>query len=230
MPSPEEIYAHEARRYDQLVAREDYQRYLLPSIQQIIPLEGKDVVESGAGTGRLTCLLAPLVKSIHALDASPHMLSVAADKLKASRLHNWSIQAADHRWLPVSDQSADLAISGWSVCYLIDEPSLDWRQEVAKAIAEMRRVLRPGGVAILIETQGTGFETPHPPEHLHDYFRFLAEKGFASTWIRTDYQFVSLAEAIELVEFFFGESLAEQVRRSGELILPECTGLWWQKF
>ncbi len=229
MPNPEEIYAREAGRYDHLVAREDYQHHLLPALQQITRLEGKDVVESGAGTGRVTCLLAPLVKSIRAFDASSHMLSLAKANLETSGLRNWSIQAADHRRLPVGDQSADMVISGWSVCYLVDEPSPDWKQEVAKALAEMRRVLRPGGVAILVETQGTGFETPHPPDHLVDYFHFLAERGFTSTWIRTDYRFASLAEAVELVQFFFGEALAGQVRQAGEVILPECTGLWWQK-
>ncbi len=229
MPNPEEIYAHEAERYDRLVAREDYQNLLLPSLRQIASLEGKEVVESGAGTGRLTCLLAPHVKSIRAFDASSHMLALASARLTASGLQNWSTQVADHRRLPAETHSADIYISGWSVCYLLDEPSLDWRQEMEKALGEMKRVLRPGGVTILVETQGTGFEAPHPPEHLAGYFHFLAEKGFASTWIRTDYRFASLAEAVELAQFFFGEALAEQVRRSGSAILPECTGLWWLK-
>ncbi len=225
----EEIYAYEAERYNRLVSREDYEYHLLPALQHITPLEGKEAVESGAGTGRLTCLLAPHVKSIRAFDASPHMLALAAANLKASGLQNWSTQAADHRRLPVEAHSADIFISGWSVCYLLDEPSTDWRQEVGKALGEMKRVLRPGGVAILVETQGTGFETPHPPEHLDGYFSFLAERDFTATWIRTDYRFASLAEAVELAQFFFGEGLAEQVRRSGNVILPECTGLWWQR-
>ena len=55
----------------------------------ILPLDGIDVVELGAGTGRLTCLLAPLVQSIQAFDISPHMLEVASTKLEASGLHNW---------------------------------------------------------------------------------------------------------------------------------------------
>ncbi len=229
MPNPEEIYAHEAERYDRLVAREDYQQHLLPAIRQITLLAGKEAVESGAGTGRLTCLLAPRVRSIRAYDASPHMLELASANLKAGGLQNWSVQAADHRRLPADDGSADIFISGWSICYLLDERTTDWKEEVGKALGEMKRILRPGGAAILVETQGTGFETPHPPDHLLDYFRFLDEQGFSSAWIRTDYRFESLAEAVELVQFFFGEELAGQVRRSGDVIVPECTGLWWQK-
>lgn len=229
MPEHDDIYAHDAERYDRLVQREDYRQNILPALRQITLLEGMDVVETGAGTGRLTGLLAPLVKSIRAYDASAHMLALAAAKLHASGLDNWSAQTADHRRLPAADGSADVSISGWSVGYLADSKLPDWKQEVSKALDEMQRVLRPGGVLILIETLGTGFETPHPPEFLRDYFSFLVQMGFASTWIRTDYRFESPAEAVELAGFFFGEALAEQVRASGGVILPECTGLWWRR-
>ncbi len=227
MPDHKEVYDRYADRYQRLVSREDYQGNIPRALGEITPLEGKDVVESGAGTGRLTCLLAPRVRSIRAFDASPHMLEVAGARLKHSGLANWSTSAGDHRALPLPGQCADLAIAGWSVCYLVDWAGGGWQAEVERALAELQRVLRPGGVLVLLETLGTGFETPHPPEHLADYYRLLEQRGFSSTWIRTDYRFESLAEAVELVEFFFGVELAKQVQGAGSLVLPECTGLWW---
>ena len=50
-----EIYASRARDYERLVAREDYQGNILKALQDIRALAGLDVVELGAGTGRLTC-------------------------------------------------------------------------------------------------------------------------------------------------------------------------------
>jgi hypothetical protein len=91
----------------------------------------------------------------------------------------------------------------------------------------MRRVLRPGGTIVVLETLGTGHETPQRLDSLDAYFCYLEEGGFSSTWIRTDYQFVSLDEAEELTRFFFGEDLAAQVTERGQLTLPECTGIWW---
>lgn len=93
----------------------------------------------------------------------------------------------------------------------------------------MKRVLRPGGTAIIIETLGTATETPRPPSsHLADLYSWLETgHGFASSWIRTDYQFVSLREAEELTWFFFGLEMAELVVREKLIILPECTGIWW---
>jgi ubiquinone/menaquinone biosynthesis C-methylase UbiE len=154
------------------------------------------------------------------------MLDVAVAKLEKGGLQNWRIGVADHRNLPVEDQVADIAISGWSICYIFEYEEA-WREELGKTLAEMKRVLRPGGTIIILETLGTGYETPHPPDDLKAYYAFLEEEGFSSTWIRTDYRFESLAEAEALTRFFFGEALAETVVNENLVILPECTGIWW---
>jgi ubiquinone/menaquinone biosynthesis C-methylase UbiE len=223
----ERIYNEHADKYELLVSREDYEKNIFAALNEIRPLEGLDVVELGAGTGRLTCMLAPLVKTIQAYDISGHMLEVATAKLEKSGLQNWQTAVADHRELPLGDQAADLAISGWSIVYTVVWHEETWRRELGKALAEMKRVLRPGGTIILLETLGTGYETPTPPDDLRAYFAFLEEEGFSSTWIRTDYQFESLEEAKELTSFFFGEDMAKKVMSEGLVILSECTGIWW---
>jgi ubiquinone/menaquinone biosynthesis C-methylase UbiE len=223
------IYAQHADQYEALVAREDYQGNILATLQYIKSLEGLEVVEFGAGTGRLTMLLAPLVKSIRAFDGSEHMLTVTIDKLRKSGLNNWKVEAADNRTLPVESGSADLAIQGWSFGHFCGWYPDTWREEIGKCIGEMRRVLRPGGTAVMLETMGTGRETPLPPtEALAAYYAWLeGDHGFATTTIRTDYQFESLEEAEQLTRFFFGDELADTVVRNQWVILPECTGVWW---
>ena len=228
MQKHEHIYRSEAQRYDALVMREDYQHRLISSIEVICPLSNKEIVESGAGTGRLTLMLAPLVHSIRAFDASPHMLVIAQSKAVQQAILNVEFGVADHRSLPVDDQSADLVLSGWSVCYLKDEEPVEWKHEVDRAVLEMERILRPGGVLLLIETLGTGFESPHPPKHMVDYLAYLEEKGFHHNWIRTDYQFISRREAMELTDFFFGSEVSSRFTPGSPLLLPECTGLWWK--
>lgn len=94
------IYASQADQYEALIQREDYEGNILKTLQQIRPLANVDVVEFGAGTGRLTLMLAALVKSLRAYDGSQHMLDVAIGKLKATGLMNWQAQVSDNRAIP----------------------------------------------------------------------------------------------------------------------------------
>jgi ubiquinone/menaquinone biosynthesis C-methylase UbiE len=230
MPDYLEIYSQQAGQYEALVSREDYQHRILPALQQIAPLEGRTVVEFGAGTGRLTCMLAPLVKFIYAFDASAHMLEVARAKLEQSGLTNWHIAVGDHRQVSAPDGVADVAISGWSMCYMVVGNDETWKTELAKALDETHRVLRPGGTLIILETLGTGREQPDPPAILTQYYASLEAHGFQRVWIRTDYQFRDPIEAETLTRFFFDdEMVANIVQDERGVILPECTGIWWRR-
>ncbi len=142
-------------------------------------------------------------------------------------ISNCSLQIADHRHLPVGDGIADVVVAGWTICHLVDDNLQDWRTELAKVFFELDRVLRSRGTMIILETLGTGFETPHPPDHLRDYYQVLEkELGFTKHWIRTDYRFETLQETEQLSSFFFRDELAERVVEEGLMILPEGTGVW----
>ena len=80
-----------------------------------------------------------------------------------------------------------------------------------------------------METLGPGRETPQRSEELAPYLAYLDKNGFQSTWIRTDFRFESVEEAVRLVGFFFGEELAGQVAERQSPVVPECTGIWWRK-
>ncbi len=226
-PDHKEIYARYAEQYDRLVSCSDYQQNILRVLNEIRPLDQADVVELGAGTGRLTCKLAPVVKSIHSFDASHHMLAVAVSKLEESGLKNWRAGVADNRDLPLDAQVADIVIAGWSICYTVLWHEDRWREELNKALAEIKRVLRPRGTIILLESLGTGYQTPRPPRSLGMYYEFLRDVGFVSTLIRTDYCFESLEEAELLVRFFFGTDKVDKVVNESTITLPEYTGVWW---
>ena len=105
----------------------------------------------------------------------------------------------------------------------------EWKGEVESALLEMKRVLRGRGTMIIIETLGTGNVEPVEKENLQQYFSFLEERGFQRSWIRTDYRFDSREEALELVEFFFGEEMLSEIGNESKPVLPECTGFWWLK-
>jgi len=229
MPTEKEVYEAHADQYERLIQCEDYQGNILSAIESYCPLDGIDVVELGAGTGRLTRLLAPYVKSVKAFDASAHMLEVAEKSLREMGLTKWEVGVADHRQIPVPDSSADLVISGWSFCYLAVWGGEVWKSALENGLREIERIIRSGGMTLIIESLGTGTEKPRPPEHLERYFDWLTEAGFERGWMRTDYRFESLEEAVELSTFFFGEEMGQLVQEKNWQVLPECTGIWWKR-
>ncbi|MFS0558222.1 class I SAM-dependent methyltransferase [Brevibacillus sp. 179-C9.3 HS] len=225
MPNHEQIYKNQAEQYDLMISR---QPRLLDVIEEITSIKGRDVIDLGAGSGRLTSVIAPHAKSILALDASAAMLEVNAQQLKEAGLSNWTTKVADHRELPADDNSADVIVAGWTVCYLTSSEVPNNERNLDTIIQEMKRVLRPGGTVVIMETMGTGYETPHPPEFLTKYYSLLENKyGFSHKWIRLDYQFKDVEEAEQLARFFFGAELADRVVAEKLATLPECAGVWW---
>jgi ubiquinone/menaquinone biosynthesis C-methylase UbiE len=225
MAEHENVYHDETERYHALVSFEDYSNHLQASIQSIIPA-GSSILETGAGTGRVTALLTPLAGKLVSLDLSVPMLikALASTPPNASTFSGYA--TADHRFLPVSDHQYDWIISGWSVCYLVSWHQGNWKQEVNHALKEFSRILHPDGHVLLIETLGTGETSPNPPDHLKAYLDYLDSLGFQRRWIRTDYRFPDDAAARDLTGFFFGDGMVKNITFHPVPVLPECTGLW----
>lgn len=223
------IYQTDGDRYEALIAREDHQNNIEKALDEIVRVDGLDVLDLGAGTGRLAFLLAPRARSVRAFDVSEEMLRVCRQRFEASGRTNWQVEVADHRHIPIADHSADVMVSGWSVSYLAVWNPDSWQTELEAWLTEMRRVLRPGGFIVLYESLGTGNAEPIELAHLKDFYPWLDQAGFKKKWIRTDYQFQSVEEAEELSRFFFGDELGEAVRANQWVILPECTGVWWKQ-
>ena len=227
----QDIYHNQAEQFDRLVAREDMHGHLFAALNEIRSLHGLNVVEFGAGTGRVTRQLSVIVDSIFAFDIEPSMLRRADKGMRETGTANWRLSLGDNSRMPVASDCADLVIEGWSFAHVIGWHPYDWRARTDAMLAEMERILKPGGSAILIETMGTGCRQPHAPSarlaQLYDYWQ--RECGFSYRWIRTDFQFASPQEADELMRFFFGDEMADACLDRDTLIVPECTGVWWKQ-
>ena len=232
MPDQFTIYQQHADQYDQLTSYEDYEGNLHRTLTAIRSFDRADVVEWGAGAGRVSDLIAPHARSLIACDLNDHMLKNARPKLARHPNLAWHTVVAEHRHMPFPDHCADIALAGWTLGYFTAKFYGDrWQHLITEAVMQMQRVLRPGGTIIIIDTLGTGSTKPNPPhEALAAYYQLLERDfGFQSTWIRTDYQFDSLDRAAQLTSFFFGDDWDEKVRRNNWIILPECTGIWWKE-
>jgi ArsR family transcriptional regulator len=98
------------------------------------------VADLGCGTGNASELLAPLVKKVVAVDQSGPMLAAAKRRLEGVK--NVEFVEGDLTRLPLKDASVDAA-----VCVLV----LHHVEKPADALAEMRRVVKPGGMALVVD-------------------------------------------------------------------------------
>lgn len=221
------VYETRAAEYDALISAEDVDRALPAVLDRLVRIDGAVIADVGAGTGRFARLLAARAKHVHLIDRAAPMLEVARTRLSGDGLTNVTLHVSDARSLPLPDASVDLAVAGWVFGHFPHWMPDDWRHEVAAAVAEMRRVVKRGGSIVIVETLGTGHETPRKHEKLDAYFEWLMEtQGFTQTIIRTDYGFPDVETAAKICGSFFGDALASTIREKQWARVPECTSVF----
>ena len=98
------------------------------------------IADLGCGTGNVTELLAPFVDRVIAVDREPAMLDAARQRLAGAK--NVQLRQGDLLQLPIDDASVDAAVV-FVVLIYVEDP--------AAAVGEIARILRPGGVGLIVD-------------------------------------------------------------------------------
>lgn len=108
----------------------------LPGLVDLFP--GEALLDLGSGPGLETIALARLVEPAPAygLDALPSMVEVATQNARRAGVSNVTFLTGPMEAIPLPDQSVDVVVSNCVVNLSPDK---------ARVMAEVRRVLRPGG-------------------------------------------------------------------------------------
>lgn len=116
---------------------------------------GRRVLDAGCGSGPLSAALVAQGALVTGFDASPEMVELARRRLGDDA----DLQVADlSRPLPFADDSFDTAVASLVLHYL-----QDW----SAPLAELRRVLRPGGRLVLSVNHPLVYKVMEPAA---DYF------------------------------------------------------------
>ena len=131
----------------------------------------------------------------------------------------------------------NLVTSAWALSYVVRAQwgGSKWHDAVRDVVEACTKALDPNfnGAILLVETLGTGSESPTRQCLLFDYIAAMCASGSVGgrtvtcsrESVRTDYTFPSAAEAVGMCRFFFGPKVADQVEVSGSCVLPECTAI-----
>jgi demethylmenaquinone methyltransferase/2-methoxy-6-polyprenyl-1,4-benzoquinol methylase len=136
------LFATIANRYDLITVLLSYgqdRRWKERLIDLAAPLDGRRVLDLACGTGDLTFAAADQGANVTGLDLTPRMIELAREKPAG---HRAGFVVGDMMALPFPDASFDVVTTGYG---LRNVPVLQ------TAIAEIHRVLAPGGVLLSLD-------------------------------------------------------------------------------
>ena len=157
-------------------------RTLLPTeaVLQHLKLNSADAVaDLGAGNGYFTIPMAKKVDGpVYAVDIEPKMLALLKERAAKEGLGNVEYIVSDLENIPLSEGSVDKVMAAFVIHEVPD---------VAKAIHEAKRVLKPGGTLMIVEWEKVETAVGPPLEDKissQEMAELLGQNGFIPEVVR----------------------------------------------
>ena len=131
-----------AARWDEIRSLHVDEREIDRALLAVFPDRVGDLLDVGTGTGGILRLLADRTDRGVGIDLSREMLAVARANLEAAGCRHCHVRHADMYRLDMTESSFD-AVAIHQVLHYADDP--------AAVIAEAARVLRPGGMLLIVD-------------------------------------------------------------------------------
>jgi SAM-dependent methyltransferase len=164
-----------ARSFD--LAADEYERTrpdYPDAVVEALPLApDATVVDVGAGTGKLTRVLARHYARVIAVEPLDAMRAILEEVVPDAESHAGSAEA-----LPLADASVDAVFAAQAFHWFANDES----------VAEFARVLRPGGVLALVWNEGDATRTDPRPEAYRAYLEELHGPSLATVRAGTPVQ------------------------------------------
>lgn len=116
-------------------------RRLLPYRHRVTALARGRVLEIGAGSGLNLPLYGGAVREVVALEPEPRLIAMAQRRARVAATPMAFVEASAEK-IPLENDSVDSVVTTWTLCTIA---------HVDTALAEIRRVLRPGGRLLFVE-------------------------------------------------------------------------------
>lgn len=191
------------------------------------PFEGADLLDVGCGSGyHLPRFLALGCASVVGVEPHPPLVSLARQRV--SGMPGVRVEEGVAQALPLPDDSVDIVHARWAYFFGAGcEPGL----------AEVARVLRPGGTAYVIDndatrsTFGRWFARAYPGYDALAVQRFWTRQGWQRHPLTITWEHDSREDFEAVVRIEFPETAAEGILAEHEgTSVDYAVNLWWRRF
>lgn len=191
------------------------------------PFEGADLLDVGCGSGfHLPRFLALGCASVVGVEPHPPLVSLARQRV--SGMPGVRVEEGVAQALPLADDSVDIVHARWAYFFGAGcEPGL----------AEVARVLRPGGTAYVIDndatrsTFGRWFARAYPGYDALAVQRFWTRQGWHRHPLTITWEHDSREDFEAVVRIEFPETAAEGILAEHEgTSVDYAVNLWWRRF
>jgi SAM-dependent methyltransferase len=197
------------------------------TMRPIADWAGRDVLDIGCGTGFHLSRFAADAASVIGVEPHPPLAAIA--RRRTRRLVNTSVLDGSAAELPLEAVSVDVAHARWAYFFGPGcEPGLD----------ELERVLRPGGVAFVIDndpttsTFGGWFRRGFPDVDPVVVESFWTERGWSLERLGIRWDFDSRDDFEAVVRIELPTAVAEEVlvEHPDAVGVDYAVNLWWKRF
>lgn len=186
----------------------------------------KDVLDIGCGTGFHLPHFAANARSVTGVEPHRNLAAIARRRVRSS----WNVCVLEGLAdaLPVEKTSIDIAHARWAYFF---GPGCE------PGLAELTRVMRPGGVAVILDndptrsTFGEWFREGFPNVDPAAVEAFWASQGWSRERVLTSWVFESREDLEAVVRIELPKTAAENAlaHHSG-LVVDYAVNLWWRTF
>jgi ubiquinone/menaquinone biosynthesis C-methylase UbiE len=198
------------------------------AIDGLHPLAGADVLDIGCGTGFHLPRLAS--RSARVVGVEPHLPLVALARRRvaaASLPLPIAVLAGDAEALPLRDNSIDVVHARWAFFF---------GAGCERGLAEVARVLRPGGIACLVDndatrsTFGRWFSRAYPAYDPAAVQRFWDRQGFVTESLTIEWTFDRREDLEAVVRIELPRAAADEVLVGHDgLTVDYAVALRWKR-
>ncbi|MCG8402656.1 MAG: demethylmenaquinone methyltransferase [Firmicutes bacterium] len=163
-----EVFESISEKYDfmnSIISFRRHKAWRKNTMERMSVQPGQSALDVCCGTGDWTIALAGAVGPggrVYGLDFSPNMLKVAGTKVEARGLGQVELVRGNAMELPFADNTFDHVTIGFGLRNVPDH---------MQVLREMRRVAKPGGTVVCLETSQPTI--PVYRQFYHAYFRYI---------------------------------------------------------